>query len=150
YTAAMSRDEWQRRLGPLYGGAVALVHSTPWRWPTQVGDDPRTAGWLVVLGLPFGAAAWAIAALASAAGLPSGVGGRLGLGTLSLASAALIERGLAERIDHWDGHGRGAPGVAALLALVLVTLVRAEAIAGLPPSKWLGALIATALVGRWA
>jgi len=42
YTALVpSRDDWQRRLGPLYGGAVALVHSTPWRWPTEVGDDPR-------------------------------------------------------------------------------------------------------------
>src|SRR5690242_10084694 len=43
YTDAVaSRDDWQRRLGPLYGGAVALVQSTPWRWPAEVGDAPRT------------------------------------------------------------------------------------------------------------
>jgi cobalamin synthase len=148
-----TRDDWQRRLGPLYGGAVALVHSTPWRWPTEVGDDPRTAGWLVVLGLPIGVVAWAVAALAHAAGLPAGVSALFGLAALSLASAALIERGLAERVDHWDGRDdrrTGAPGVAALLALVFVTLVRAAAIAVLPSSKWLAVLVATALVGRWA
>jgi adenosylcobinamide-GDP ribazoletransferase len=146
-----SRDDWQRRLGPLYGGAVALVHSTPWRWPAEVGDSPRAAGWLVALGAPVGAAAWCIAALAHAAGLPAGVAALLGLAALALGSAALIERGLAERVDHWDGRtGTSAPGVAALLALVLVTLVRAAAIAALPPSRWLAVLIATAVVGRWA
>jgi adenosylcobinamide-GDP ribazoletransferase len=148
-----SRDDWQRRLGPLYGGAVALVHSTPWRWPAEVGDSPRAAGWLVALGAAVGAAAWCIAALVHAAGLPPGVAALLGLAALSLASAALVERGLAERVDHWDGRGDGgsrAPGVAALLALVFVTLVRAAAIAALPPSRWLAVLVATAVVGRWA
>ena len=153
YTADVpSRDDWQRRLGPLYGGAVALVHSTPWPWPTEVGDSPRAAGWLVALGAPIGAAAWCVAALARAAGLPAGVAALVGLAALSVASAALIERGLAERVDHWDRRGEGprAPGVAALLALVFVTLVRAAAIAVLPPTRWLAVLIATAVVGRWA
>ncbi|HMG54981.1 MAG TPA: adenosylcobinamide-GDP ribazoletransferase [Kofleriaceae bacterium] len=147
-----SRDDWQRRLGPLYGGAVALVHSTPWRWPTEVGDSPRAAGWVVALGAPIGAAAWCVAALAHAAGLPASVAALIGLAALSLASAALVERGLAARVDHWDGRDdhRGGPGVAGLLALVFVTLVRAAAIATLPASKWLGVLIATAVVGRWA
>ena len=144
-----SRDDWQRRLGPLYGGAVALVHSTPWRWPTAVGDDPRAAGWLVALGLPIGAVAWAIAALVHAAGLPASIAALAGLAALSLASAALVERGLAERIDHWDGQVR-SPGVAAVLVVVFVTLVRAAAITALPPSRWLAVLIAAALVGRWS
>lgn len=148
-----SRDDWQRRLGPLYGGAVALVHSTPWRWPAEVGDSPRAAGWMVALGAPVGAAAWCVAALSHAAGLPAGVAALLGLAALSLGSAALVERGLAERVDHWDGRadaGSRAPGVAALLALVFVTLVRAAAITALPPSRWLAVLVATAVVGRWA
>lgn len=144
-----SRDDWQRRLGPLYGGAVALVQSTPWRWPAEVGDDPRTAGWLVVLGLPIGAVAWAVAALAHAAGLSAAISSLAGLAALSLASAAILERGLAERIDHWDGRAR-SPGVAAVLVLVFATLVRAAAITQLPPSKWLAVLVATAVVGRWA
>jgi cobalamin synthase len=144
-----SRDAWQRRLGPLYGGAVALVHSTPWRWPTEVGDDPRTAGWLVALGIPVGAVAWVVAALIAAAGLPPTIAALAGLAALSLASAALVERGLAERVDHWDGQLR-SPGVAAVLVVVFVTLVRAAAITSLPPSKWLAVLVATAVVGRWS
>lgn len=144
-----SRDDWQRRLGPLYGGAVALVHSTPWRWPAEVGDEPRAAGWLVALGIPVGVTAWAVAALVQAAGLPISIAALAGLAALSLASAALVERGLAERVDHWDGQVR-SPGVAALLVLVFVTLFRVAAIIALPPSKWLAVLIATAVVGRWA
>jgi adenosylcobinamide-GDP ribazoletransferase len=142
-----TRDDWQRRLGPLYGGAVALVQSTPWRWPTEVGDEPRAAGWLVVLGVPIGLAAWAVAALARAAGLPAGIAALLGLAALTAASAAIVERGLAERIDQWDGRGRP---VAAVLVLVFATLVRAAAIAAVPAAQWLGVFVATAVVGRWA
>lgn len=156
-----SRDTWQRRLGPLYGGAVALVHSTPWRWPAEVGGDPRAAGWLVALGVPVGVAAWAVAALLHTAGLPATVAALVGLAALSLGSAALVERGLAERVDHWDGQGGGqaggqagdqtrSPGVAALLVVVFATLVRAAAIVALPPSRWLAVLVATAVVGRWS
>jgi adenosylcobinamide-GDP ribazoletransferase len=148
-----SRDTWQRRLGPLYGGAVALVHSTPWRWPTEVGDDPRAAGWLVALGIPVGGVAWIVAALAHAAGLPATIAALAGLAALSLASAALVERGLAERIDHGDRHWDGpprSPGVAALLVIAFSTLIRAAAITALPPSSWLGVLVATSVVGRWS
>ena len=145
-----SRDDWQRRLGPLYGGAVALVHSTPWRWPSDIiGDDPRGAGWLVALGVPIGVTAWAAAALLRAAGLPATIAALAGLAALSLASAALVERGLAERIDHWSGQAR-SPGITTVLAIVFVTLVRAAAVVALPPGKWLAVLVATAVVGRWA
>jgi adenosylcobinamide-GDP ribazoletransferase len=155
-----SRDDWQRRLGPLYGGAVALVHSTPWRWPTEVGGDPRAAGWLVALGAPVGLVAWVAAALARAAGLPASIAALVGLATLSLSSAALVERGLAERVEQWDGQWDGhrdgrsdasrSLGVASLLVLVFVTLVRAAAMVALPPSSWLAVLVATAVLGRWS
>ena len=144
-----SRDDWQRRLGPLYGGAVALTRSTAWRWPAELGDAPRGAGWLIALGVPIGAAAWLVARLARAAGLPTSIAALLGLAMLSLAAAAVVERGLAEQIDRWDGCDR-EPGVSAVLVLVFATLVRAAAITALPPDRWLGALIATAVVGRWA
>jgi adenosylcobinamide-GDP ribazoletransferase len=144
-----SREAWQRRLGPLYGGAVALVHSTPWRWPAEVGDDQRAAGWLVALGVPVGVVAWALAALIHAAGLPDTVAALVGLAALSLASAALVERGLAERIDHWDGAER-SPGIASVLVVVFVTLIRAAAIVTLAPASWLAVLVATAVVGRWS
>lgn len=153
YTAAVSsREDWQRRLGPLYGGAVALVSSTPWRWPTEVGDEARSAGWVVALGVPIGLLAWAVAALAHAAGIPAPLAAVLGLAMLSVGGAALVERGLAERIDHWHGHVRAdrASTAASVLALALVTVVRAGAIAFVAPDHWPLLFLSIAVVGRWA
>jgi len=136
-----------RRLGPLYGGAVALVHSTPWRWPLAVGDEARSPFWIVVLGAPIGLVAWLAAALLDAAGIHVAIAALVGLAVLSLASAALVERGIVERID--SRHAT-APSVAAILVLVFGTLIRAAAILAIPTSAWLGVLVATALVGRWS
>lgn len=136
-----------RRLGPLYGGAVALVHSTPWRWPLAVGDEARSPFWIVVLGAPIGLVAWLAAALLDAAGIHVAIAALVGLAVLSLASAALVERGIVERID--SRHAT-APSVAAILVLVFGTLIRAAAILAISTSAWLGVLVATALVGRWS
>src|SRR5450432_3472590 len=118
-----------RRLGPLYGGAVALVHSTPWRWPNTITDEHRSPTWIVVLGAPIGVVAWLVAALVHAAGLPDQIAGVLGVAMLTVASAAIVERGLAERIEQWQGHGRSGAGVPTVIALVFVTIVRAASIA---------------------
>ncbi len=142
-----SRDDWMRRLGPLYGGAVALVHSTSWRWPVEIGDEARSAGWIVVLGLPIGVVAWLVGASAHALGLPPAIGALCALAMLSLASAGISERGLAERIERG---GSRAPGAATIVALVFVTLVRAAAIVAVPADRWLAVLVATAVAGRWA
>jgi len=144
-----------RRLGPLYGGAVALVHSTAWRWPNAIEPDERFAaragGWIVAIGVPIGFVAWLASALVRGAGMPATVASLVGLAALSLASAALVERGLAEQIDRMGGHVRPqAPSAVATVALVFVTLVRAAAIVALPTSRWLGVLVATAVVGRYA
>lgn len=146
-----SREDWQRRLGPLYGGAVALVHSTPWRWPTGVGDDARSAGWIVALGVPIGGVAWIVAALARGIGLPEPLAAIIGLAMLSVGGAALIERGLAERIDHWLGQASRdrATTAASVLALVFTAIVRAGAIAFVPHRHWLLVFLTTAVVGRW-
>jgi adenosylcobinamide-GDP ribazoletransferase len=148
-----TREDWMRRLGPLYGGAVALVHSTPWRWPLAIGNEARSPFWIVVLGAPIGFVAWLAAALCKAAGMPPSIGALLGLAVLSLASAALVERGLVDRLDQRLA-GRASepsgPSVTATLVLVFATLIRAAAILSLPSSLWLGVLVTTALVGRWA
>ncbi|HWU87426.1 MAG TPA: hypothetical protein VN253_09130 [Kofleriaceae bacterium] len=147
-----SREDWQRRLGPLYGGAVALVCSTPWRWPTEVGDDARAPGWIVALGVPVGLFAWATAALAHAAGIPAPLAAVIGLAMLSVGGAALVERGLVEQIDRWQGpapSGRAATP-AAMLALVFVTIVRAGSISVVAHGDWLLVFLATAVAGRWA
>ena len=143
-----SREDWQRRLGPLYGGAVALVHSTPWRWPTEVGDDTRSAGWVVALGIPVGFVAWLVALLVHGAGIPSSIAGVFGIAMLSAASATIIERGLAERIDHWTHQPRAS--VPSILVLVFTIAIRALAITIVPMSEWLVVFLATAVVGRWA
>lgn len=144
-----TREDWQRRLGPLYGGAVALVHSTPWRWPTEVGDEARHSAWIVALGVPCGLIAWVVARLFQGAGIPLPIDAIIGLAMLTAASAALVERGLAESVDRWQGQAR-SPGVAAVLVLVFVTLIRAGAILVVPPTQWLWLFVATAVIGRWA
>ncbi len=136
----MSRDDWQRRLGPLYGGAVALVHSTSWRWPDDVRDEQRSSAWVVVVGLPIGVLAYLAAAFIKALHLPVAIAALVGLAALSAASAALIEKGVVERISDQ---------VPAVLVLVFATLVRAAAIVSVTPAHWLGVLVATALVGRF-
>lgn len=143
-----TREDWQRRLGPLYGGAVALVSSTSWRWPTEVADEARSPGWIVALGLPVGLAAWLIALLADAAGLPPAVSAVLGLAMLTAASAGIVERGLADRIDHYAGSAR--LGVAAVLVLAFGVAVRVLAILHVAREDWLLVFLATAVVGRWA
>jgi adenosylcobinamide-GDP ribazoletransferase len=141
-----------RRLGPLFGGVVALVHSTSWRWPTTIGSESRSPGWILVLGAPLGVLAWACAALARGAGLPPMIASLIGLATLSAASAALVERGLAERIEAMQSHTRSAAARAggATVVLVFVLLARAAAISALPPARWFGVLVATAVAGRWS
>jgi hypothetical protein len=144
-----SREDWMRRLGPLYGGAVALIHSTPWRWPETVseGNEARSPFWVVAIGLPIGLIAYVVAALLHAAGLPVTVAAFAGLGTLTLASAALIEKGLIARVDRAQLTSPSVPGI---LVLVFTILIRAAAIAAVPSADWLGLFIATALAGRWA
>lgn len=144
-----TREDWQKRLGPLYGGAVALVSSTSWRWPSEVSDDTRSPGWVVALGVPVGLVAWAIAALAHAAGLPAAISAVLGLAALSASSALIVERGLAARVDHWMA-GEDRDRVSSVFVLVMATVIRALAVAVLPPSQWLLVFLATAVVGRWS
>jgi hypothetical protein len=145
-----TREDWQKRLGPLYGGAVALVSSTSWRWPTEVSDDARSPGWVVALGLPVGLAAWLVAALAHAAGLPPGISAVLGLAMLSVASALIVERGFAQRIEHWLPTEDRGPAVAPVFALVIVMVIRALAVAIVPPAQWVWLFLAIAVVGRWS
>lgn len=141
-----------RRLGPLYGGAVALVGSTPLRWPgVHAGGasvERRAPVWIVAVGALIGLVAYAVAIVLDVA-LPAPLAALLGLAVLTFASAAILERGVVERIDR-DAHGAASPSVTAILALVFGALVRGAAIVLVAPDRWLGAFITAALVGRWA
>ncbi len=138
-----------QRLGPLYGGAVALVSSTSWRWPTSLGDtrEARSSFWVVAVGAPIGLAGWLVAALLEGIGVPLTICAIAGLAVLSFASATLVERGVVERID---GPDATAPSTTAILVLVFGTLMRVAAVWSLPFKDWLGVFVAAALVGRWA
>ena len=136
-----------RRLGPLYGGAVALVHSTPLTWAV-LGEEERSPGWVIALGLPIGVLAYIVAALAKGCGFPPAIAGLLGLATLTAASAGLIERGVVDRLDRTAE--LRSPTVTAILVLIFLTLLRAAAIMSSPPRAWLGIFVATAITGRWA
>lgn len=136
-----------RRLGPLFGGAVALVHSTPLAWQA-LGDEARSPGWVVVLGLPIGVLSYLVAALAKVCGFPLPIAALLGLATLTAASAGLIERGVVERLDRMAE--TRSPTVTAILMLTFFALIRAAAITSSPASRWLGIFVATAVTGRWA
>jgi cobalamin synthase len=133
----------------LYGGAVALVSSTSWRWPTEVADDARSSPWIVALGVPVGLAAWLVAALVEAAGIPFPIAAIFGLAMLTAASAGIVERGLADRIDFYTNRTTRL-GVAAVLVLVFNVALRIAAVVTLAPSQWLMVFLATAVVGRWA
>lgn len=151
-----TREDWMRRLGPLYGGAVALVRSTPWRWPDALtGTESRSAFWVVAIGLPIGALAWLCASgLRSALSVPPPIAALFGLAVLTFASAAIVERGVVEHIDKRFGSTDGAPAyqpsVIAILVLVFGTAIRAAAIVWIAQVRWLPVFIAAALVGRWA
>jgi adenosylcobinamide-GDP ribazoletransferase len=136
-----------RRLGPLYGGAVALVRSTPWRWPLEVADEPRSPTWVVALGLPIGAIACIAAAVVHAIGMPATLAAVVGIAALAVASAGLVEHGVVDRIDRLEGR---SPSVTSTLALVFIVLARVAALAAVSPDRWLAVLVATAVVGRWA
>lgn len=137
-----------RRLGPLYGGAVALVASTPWRWPVLLGpSEARSSFWVVAIGAPIGLAAWLAASVLNSIGLPLTICSIVGLAVLSFASATLVERGIVERID---GGAEASPSTTSILVLVFGTSIRLAALWSVPHEQWIGVFLATALVGRWA
>lgn len=138
-----SRDLWKRRLGPLWGGALALSSSSAllpdssdWR------DDAPRAAWLVVVGAVVGVAGYAAAALGGAAGLPLEVCATVAA-LVTLASGALLgERATASLL-------RGQGELAAALVAGAV-LLRAQLVAALPFEAWLPALAGASAIGRWS
>ena len=89
----------------------------------------------------------------AAVGVAAPVAALLGLLALTVASAALIERGLVVRAGQRLEAGAlatNAPGVVGVLALMFFTLLRAAALLSLARTAWLAAFVATAVIGRWA
>jgi adenosylcobinamide-GDP ribazoletransferase len=158
------RDEWMRRLGPLYPGAVAIRQTTAMRWPVDLrataDDAVRAAPWMVVIGGVLGSVAFAVGWIVGKLGVAPAVSGALAILTLSVLSAAILDVGLARTVERWlrglpdvdapaiaADSGLGAPGVSVLLATAMLRVV---AIIAIRPSAWFAALVLAPLIGRWA
>jgi adenosylcobinamide-GDP ribazoletransferase len=156
------RDDWMRRLGPLYPGAVAIRQTTAMPWPGDLrateDDSVRAAPWMVVVGGVLGVAAWLVGWLVARLGLTAALAGALAIVTLGVLSAALLDVGLARTVERWLGRdddevgGVGAAGLGAagITALVGASLLRVVALLSIRPSAWLAALVVAPLIGRWA
>lgn len=140
-----SREVWKRRLGPLFGGAVALASSSAMAWPALAcDDDAPVAGWMIAVGAALGLAGYAIAALGHGLGLPPAACTALALMTAVLLGGAAVERGFAAYLSR----GRDPAMIATAVAGSL--LVRAQLLAAIAPDRWLWSLLTIWVVGRWA
>ena len=74
----------------------------------------------------------------------------VGLAMLSLASAALVERGLAERFDRWQGQARSADPMSRRARARVRDAGARRGGRVVDPSHWFGVFVATAVAGRWA
>ncbi len=156
------RDEWMRRLGPLYPGAVAIRQTTVMRWPSDlrstIDDAVRAAPWMVIIGGVLGVIAWVAGWLVARLGVADALSGAVAITTLSLLGAAISDVGLARTVERWLGRteeSAAAPpmasiGPAGTTALLAGGVVRVVAFLSIRPSAWLAALIVVPLVGRWS
>jgi adenosylcobinamide-GDP ribazoletransferase len=149
------RDEWMRRLGPLYPGAVAIRQTTAMRWGdlrATADDTLRSAPWMVAVGAVLGIGAWLCGWLVGRLGVTAALQGAIAIAALTALSAALLDVGLARTVERWLARDRdeAAIGPAGTIALVTAALVRVVALISIRPSLWLAALVVAPLVGRWA
>jgi adenosylcobinamide-GDP ribazoletransferase len=154
---ADDREQWMRRLGPLYPGAVALRQTTAIRWPGELrataDDSQRSAPWMVAMGAALGVAAWVVGWIAGELGVVPALRGALAVIALIALSAALLDVGLARTVERWlarDEDGAPPLGAAGVTALIGTALLRVVAMLAIRPSAWLAALVVAPLIGRWA
>jgi cobalamin synthase len=136
-----------RRLGPLYPALVALGRTTIVRPPPElrpVGDDlPRSAPWVIALAVVIGFVGWVAAWLPARGGAAPVLAAAVAVAVVALLGGAVIETGFL----HWAERrtGRAAPVTSGAMALI-----RFGALASVRPGRWLAALVAAELVGRWS
>jgi cobalamin synthase len=142
-----SREVWKRRLGPLFGGAVALASSTSLAVPGVVAgsdEEAPAAGWLLAVGAALGLVAYALAALAHRLGLPPAACTSVALVVTILVGGVVVERGLGAYLT------RGGDPAVVGTTIAGTVLVRAQLLAAIPHAQWLFAFPATWVIGRWA
>jgi cobalamin synthase len=141
------RDEWMRRLGPLYPAAVAIRRTTVARIPRVLGvageDLPRSAPWVVALGAVTGFLAYTAAWLAARWGASPMLAAACAVAALAIAGGAVAEGGFARWAEQRAGR-------AAVIASVTSLVLRFAALASIAPGHWLAALIVAELAARWS
>jgi cobalamin synthase len=141
------RDEWMRRLGPLFPAMIAVRRTTIVRAPRGLGaiadDLARSAPWMVALGAVTGFVGYATAWLAARWGAQPLLAAALAIAGALIAGGAVIESEAARWAERRAG--KSAPVVSAATALI-----RFGALAQIPAGKWLAALIVSELIARWA
>lgn len=149
----------------LYADLVLALHwltRLPWPRPTAAaGRDLAAALWAFpIIGALIGGAGAAVFALAVAAGAAQPLAAVLAIGAMVLLTGALHEDGLADCCDGLGARGGAAARLAAMrdsrlgvygaLGLVLVLLLRVQALAQLAPAQSWAVLPAAAALGRAA
>ena len=158
----MGKDDWPERKSEEFLAALALLS----RLPVRAGENAAALGargawaWPLV-GALLGLISGGFGQLALALSLPAGIGAALALALLILLTGALHEDGLADSADGlWGGWSREQRleimkdshiGTYGVLALLMVMLLRWQALAVLAANGWLlGAMILAGAVSRAA
>lgn len=153
-----TRDEWMRRLGPLYPAIVALGCLT--RVPLPRGLEPapedlvRSAPWFPIVGGALGALLAGVAAVFMAVGLVPAIAGVLGLMAGLVITGGMLEIGLAETAEAAASSARPTSAererrLAGVLAVSGLVTLRALGLLGTDTGAWLAALAVAALIARW-
>jgi cobalamin synthase len=145
------RDEWMKRLGPVYPGLVALARTTSLVAPDvpheDEGDVGRAAVWVVVVGAVIGIGGWIVVRSLAGLGATPALAGLVAAVAMTLVGGGVAERGFAR----WIGGPKSTRTASnELLAIGGATLVRWVALVSTSPGRWAALLIAAPLAGRWS
>lgn len=142
----MDRDEWMRRLGPVYPGLVALARTTALVAPetprATEADLGRSAAWMIAVGAVVGAAGWLAVKLVIRIGATPALAALVAVMAAGLIGGAISERGLAR----WMARARlGEP-----LTIGSAALIRWVGLVSVAPTRWMAVLFVGPIVGRWS
>lgn len=147
-----------RRLGPLYGGMIAIASLTRVPLPRELAPAPedaqRSAAWFPAVGGLIGVSMAGVAAVLATAGLVPATAGVAAIMAGLALTRGMQERGLARvaelaarstagRAEERERH------LAGVLAVSAVLVLRALGLLGVAVDWWLAALVVAPVVGRW-
>lgn len=151
------RDDWMRRTGPLYPLMVALRVLT--RVPVLRGVEPtdddrgRAVLWFPVVGALVGAALALVAWVLLETALVPAVTAAIALGGVIAVRGAMFEvavTGYADSLSSERESYDTSLGLAGIIALLSMLLVRGVAFLGVDTDDWIAALVVSQVGAAWA